>query len=666
MVLKEINDLSDEGVVGSLHFDTRYQYALWTENCDEQQASMNTISNFRKRLLMEDFNMLKKVFYILGFILLVLLTSCKSNSSIDSLENTPNFKTNNTFKVVYTVFDDEPNWLDAVIVTDDNDNLITLKESNIDKIQVDMNKAGSFYVIYHINGNSGQFYEYRLKIIVNNPAYTINFVTNSWEYIHSITQFADKDITIPTLERRGYTFLGWYTDITLTKQFDSLKMPFQDITLYASWQINDYTITFNSNGGSEIAPMKLAAFADNDIPLPVKEGYSFLGWFSNVELTNGVYTTESLAEDVTLYAKWIDNDLTVTFADKNLEQAIKENLGIDNLVYNRPIFKEEAYNQTSLNLSDHNITNLDGLQYFPNLESLCLDNNQITDITVLSSLTKLIALRLSDNNIVNLAPLANLNELWILRLDYNKIIDISPMGVHLKLEFLRLNHNPIDLRVGTNSYYTYLNMQRSNVDIDVSVIVEDPNAIVINFPDGNLETALRDYLGIYYRPITQDDAKNVEVLHLENKNITKLEGLQNFINLSWLNLQNNQIDDISNLTNLTKLFELNLNDNQISDITSLRNLNNLYRVELRNNYITEINSLEMAFHLRYLDVKNNQVSDISVLKTLYDNGAFQDYTNTIYLNDNLLNLQMDGTTYNVIMYFDNKNVSIDIRYLLNN
>jgi hypothetical protein len=50
MTLKEINDLSDEGVISSIYFDIRYQYALWTENYEEQPASINTLTNFRRRL----------------------------------------------------------------------------------------------------------------------------------------------------------------------------------------------------------------------------------------------------------------------------------------------------------------------------------------------------------------------------------------------------------------------------------------------------------------------------------------------------------------------------------------------------------------------------------------------------------------------------------------
>lgn len=50
LIIKELFQMIDEEVIGSLHFDIRFQYALRTTSYDRQPASINTLSNFRKRL----------------------------------------------------------------------------------------------------------------------------------------------------------------------------------------------------------------------------------------------------------------------------------------------------------------------------------------------------------------------------------------------------------------------------------------------------------------------------------------------------------------------------------------------------------------------------------------------------------------------------------------
>ncbi|WP_139903600.1 transposase [Clostridium thermarum] len=51
LMIKEIFQQSDEELIGSLHFDKRYQYALCTTNYDKQPVSINTLTNFRNRVI---------------------------------------------------------------------------------------------------------------------------------------------------------------------------------------------------------------------------------------------------------------------------------------------------------------------------------------------------------------------------------------------------------------------------------------------------------------------------------------------------------------------------------------------------------------------------------------------------------------------------------------
>lgn len=51
LIIKEIFQQSDEELIGSLHFDIRYQYALWTTDYEKQTMSINTLTNFRTRVV---------------------------------------------------------------------------------------------------------------------------------------------------------------------------------------------------------------------------------------------------------------------------------------------------------------------------------------------------------------------------------------------------------------------------------------------------------------------------------------------------------------------------------------------------------------------------------------------------------------------------------------
>ena len=145
--------------------------------------------------------------------------------------------------------------------------------------------------------------------------YTITFDSNGGSNISPIESDYNNTITEPnnpTME--GYSFDGWYSDSELTNPYTFNKMPAKNITLYAKWQANTYTITFDSNGGSSISPIE----SQFDIKItkpddPVKEGYLFVGWYSDSSLTNIYYFDTMPAENMVLYAKWAVNINTVTF-----------------------------------------------------------------------------------------------------------------------------------------------------------------------------------------------------------------------------------------------------------------------------------------------------------------------------------------------------------------
>ena len=127
-------------------------------------------------------------------------------------------------------------------------------------------------------------------------SYTITFDTGGGSAIAPITQDYGTAITAPAdPTREGYTFIGWDKAIPAT-------MPAEDLTVTAQWRINQYTIAFDTDGGSAIAPItqdygtQITAPAD-----PTREGYTFIGWDKAIPATMP-------AESITITAQWKDSE----------------------------------------------------------------------------------------------------------------------------------------------------------------------------------------------------------------------------------------------------------------------------------------------------------------------------------------------------------------------
>ena len=98
-------------------------------------------------------------------------------------------------------------------------------------------------------------------------------------------------------KKTGHTFAGWNTGAS---QYDFSAPVLNDITLTAQWSINQYTITFDTTGGSSIAPITQDYGTDITAPAdPTREGYTFNGW-------NKTIPTTMPAENMTITAQWKD------------------------------------------------------------------------------------------------------------------------------------------------------------------------------------------------------------------------------------------------------------------------------------------------------------------------------------------------------------------------
>ena len=131
-------------------------------------------------------------------------------------------------------------------------------------------------------------------------SYTITFDTDGGSAVAPITQDYGTTIKAPAAPTKtGYTFMGWNPALPAA-------MPAGDMTIKAQWEINRYTVTFDTDGGSAVDAQTVAYGEKAKTPAdPTKTGYTFAGW----ELGGNAYDfAASVTEDMTLTAKWKDSE----------------------------------------------------------------------------------------------------------------------------------------------------------------------------------------------------------------------------------------------------------------------------------------------------------------------------------------------------------------------
>lgn len=130
----------------------------------------------------------------------------------------------------------------------------------------------------------------------------------------------------PAPEEYGYTFGGWYKKQTCPNdsKFDFNTSITDHITLYAKWEINKYTVTFDFNTGKPSTPKTEEVEYGSSVSKPTEPthtGYTFGGWYTDKDCTDGNEftfgadgkSTTSITDHLPLYAKWTKNSYTVTF-----------------------------------------------------------------------------------------------------------------------------------------------------------------------------------------------------------------------------------------------------------------------------------------------------------------------------------------------------------------
>ncbi|MDE5899658.1 MAG: InlB B-repeat-containing protein [Treponemataceae bacterium] len=143
--------------------------------------------------------------------------------------------------------------------------------------------------------------------------YTVAFDTGGGTAVASVTAHT---ISAPprTPEKDGFTFGGWYMDGALS---EAAAFPLEldgDTTLYAKW-LKNFTVIFEANGGTAVAPITAAVI--ESLPKPVRgEEYEFAGWYASPSCAGSAAEEPySVTADAALYAKWLPTYLVTLEAD---------------------------------------------------------------------------------------------------------------------------------------------------------------------------------------------------------------------------------------------------------------------------------------------------------------------------------------------------------------
>lgn len=143
------------------------------------------------------------------------------------------------------------------------------------------------------------------------------------------------DLTDCGFAKIGYSFKGWATEsngsVKYLNKATYIMGAESSYTLYAVWQINQYTITLELNGGTASQNSITQDYNSVvDSPVATRSGYDFVEWYADSDFAT-VYNFSTMpAENVTVYAKWqLDTTYTGEIGIRNIQelQAIKEYLG---------------------------------------------------------------------------------------------------------------------------------------------------------------------------------------------------------------------------------------------------------------------------------------------------------------------------------------------------
>jgi len=147
---------------------------------------------------------------------------------------------------------------------------------------------------------------------INAENYTVTFETDGGTVISEQPLTEGARVVRPQdPTKTGHVFIGWYEDAELTKEFSFATPITKNTTLYARWNKaadiigKKFTVKFDTTGGLPMDDVNVdGADLLEEPTVPVKNGYEFVGWYTDEDLINQFDFETIIVKDYTLYARW--------------------------------------------------------------------------------------------------------------------------------------------------------------------------------------------------------------------------------------------------------------------------------------------------------------------------------------------------------------------------
>lgn len=151
-----------------------------------------------------------------------------------------------------------------------------------------------------------------------NKVHEVKYIVSDSES-YSVPVYVGKSVSEPTAVVSDiytsdlYDFDGWYKDEACTSPVDFTASIYADVTYYAKWTEKEYTLSFDSNGGTgTMDAITVTSVTGVSIPANsfIKEGCVFLGWSTDPNATEAMYDNEAvltLSADTKVYAVWVED-----------------------------------------------------------------------------------------------------------------------------------------------------------------------------------------------------------------------------------------------------------------------------------------------------------------------------------------------------------------------
>ena len=188
-----------------------------------------------------------------------------------------------------------------------------------------------------------------------NNVFTGSFFDSSYPttFVYDQGTNPDQGTSLVNPTRAGYTFAGWYTDSDCTNQITQIPAEYYagDVTLYAKWNAERYTIDYYDEGGATFTgsrdglPTEHVYDQPTNLARTTRTGYTFVGWYADYECTTPINQigARTTTDSVSVYAKWQLNTYTITYFDQYRNEFTGTRDGLtttftyeDNVVFGTP------------------------------------------------------------------------------------------------------------------------------------------------------------------------------------------------------------------------------------------------------------------------------------------------------------------------------------------